>query len=78
MYVDDWASSSCREVESIKEAVGSVVTSMQQFSQSQKSKNEVCMYMYVAVHVSCLMITMAQNMELACVCVYCSNMLLLL
>lgn len=41
VLVDDWASSSSRDMQGIKEAVGEVMSSMQQFSQSQQSRSEV-------------------------------------
>lgn len=38
---DDWASSSCKEIQGIKEAVGNVIMSMQEFGESQQVKCEV-------------------------------------
>ena len=39
--VDEWSGSSANEVEGIKEAVGSIMADVQQFSQSQQARNEV-------------------------------------
>ncbi len=39
--VDDWASSSSKEIHGIKDVVGDIIVSMQQFSQSQQERCKV-------------------------------------